>query len=125
MKNKRLLFPLLAIFICSCTNDSENDLLAPNSQEQTDEKKSITYVANIKPIIDSNCISCHSNPPVNGAPFSLSSYAQVKNFTENGSLVLAISKQTGETSAMPPAGRLPKASIDLISQWIEDGLLEE
>ena len=106
------------------TNETESDLLQVEAENEN-EPTSVTYLANIKPIIDSNCIGCHSSPPVNGAPFSLVSYAQVKNFAENGSLFSSVNKQTGESGAMPPAGRLPQTSIDLISHWLEDGLLEQ
>ena len=125
MKHIRLLSSLLILFVCSCTNDTESDLLQLENQEKPDETGPITYMANIKSIVDSNCIGCHSSPPVNGAPFSLITYNQVRAFADNGSLFRAMNRQTGEASAMPPSGRLPQASIDLISQWIEDGLLEE
>ena len=37
-----------------------------------------------------------------------------------------VSLQAGEAGAMPLGGpRLPQQSIDLIQQWIDDGLLEE
>ena len=67
-------------------------------------------------------MACHIDPPVNGAPFPLIDYAQVSS--RASSILAAISKQTGEVGAMPPGGRLPQATIDIVNQWIQDGLLE-
>ncbi|MGI9551826.1 MAG: hypothetical protein ACR2MT_11540 [Aurantibacter sp.] len=120
MKNKvKFMLPLFTFIVLSCTNDSESDLI--------DEEPMglITYNANIKSLIDSSCLNCHSDPTRNGAPFSLTNFAQVSVPAENGSLLGALNKQTGETGAMPPGGRLPQSTIDLIAQWIEDGKLEE
>jgi len=120
MKNKvKLMIPLFTYIVLGCTNDSESDL--------TNEEPIgiITYNVNIKSLIDSNCLSCHSDPTRNGAPFSLTNFEQVSVIAENGSLLSALNKQTGETGAMPPSGRLPQATIDLIAQWIEDGQLEQ
>jgi uncharacterized membrane protein len=125
MKQPRLLYLLLLLLACSCTNETEGDLMDSETQNITDEQRPITYLGNIKAIIDSNCLGCHSSPPVNGAPFSLTTYNQVKNIAQSGSLLGTISRQTGESGAMPPAGRIPQTSIDLISQWIDEGLLEE
>jgi len=120
MKNKvKFILPLFIFIVLACTNDSESDLI--------DEEPIgvITYNANIKSLIDSNCLGCHSDPTRNGAPFSLTNFAQVSVSAENGSLLMALNKQTGETGAMPPSGRLPQSTIDLITKWIEDGQLEQ
>ncbi len=119
---KKILPLLLFIVLLSqgCSNDSEGDLV----EEKKDNNQSdlVTYNANIKSIMGGNCTACHSNPPVNGAPFALSTYTQVKSRASD--LLGAISKETGESGAMPPAGKLPQNTIDLIKKWIDDGLLE-
>ncbi len=114
---------LAFLFLMGCSNDSESDLI--DQQKDDNETELVTYTNNIQSVINSNCLSCHSSPPVNGAPFSLTTYAQVKSRAESGLLLTAISRQTGEARAMPPTGRLPQATIDLVEQWIADGLLEE
>ncbi|AEM71648.1 hypothetical protein Murru_2613 [Allomuricauda ruestringensis DSM 13258] len=122
MKNVLTVFVFAFLFLLSCSNDSESDLTGPQTGN---ENEFVTYNDNIKAVISNNCLSCHSSPPTNGAPFSLTTYTQVKNRAENGSLLAAISKQTGEAGAMPPTGRMPQATIDLVEQWIADGLLED
>lgn len=111
------LLPL--VFLFGCSNDSESDLI-----EAQDPSISITYTNTIQSIINNNCIGCHSEPPQNGAPFPLTNFNQVFTRAENGQLLRAISRQTGEARAMPPSGRLPQATIDMVNQWIEEGALE-
>lgn len=113
------MFPLFTFIILGCTNVSESDLI------NEEPIGTITYNANIKSLIDGSCLACHSDPTRNGAPFSLTTFAQVSFIADNGALLGALNKQTGETGAMPPGGRLPQSTIDLIAQWIEDGQLEE
>ena len=114
-----LIITLVCLVFSSCTNDSESDLMEPDSPI------TLTYEANIKPIMGNNCLGCHRSPPVNGAPFSLDTYERVKDQTENGNLLGAMNRQTGEPAAMPPTGRLPQATIDLIAQWADEGFIEQ
>lgn len=102
-----------------CSSNSPDDLIEPLPNIEL-----VSYNANIKSIIDTNCIFCHNNPPVNGANTSMVTYNDVQGIA---TLILdRVSLQAGETGAMPLGGpRLPQQSIDLIQQWIDDGLLEE
>ncbi|MEM7381635.1 MAG: hypothetical protein AAF361_10625 [Bacteroidota bacterium] len=121
MKKKvTFILPLLAFLATACTSDSESDLT-----EVEEPDGPISYTANIRGVINSNCLSCHSDPTRNGAPFPLTNFEQVRVRAENGSLLGAISRQTGEAGAMPPSGRLPQATIDLVDQWIQEGLREQ
>lgn len=119
-RNVKFFMPLLALTVMACTSDSESDLV-----EMEEPDGPITYNANVRAIINSNCLNCHSNPTRNGAPFPLTDFQQVSVRAENGSLFRAIDKQTGDPGAMPPSGRLPQNTIDLISQWIDEGFLEQ
>lgn len=114
------LFPLLGLL--GCSTDSESDLVGLGNDGG--DPGPITYTADIKAIVGSNCLGCHMDPPINGAPFPLTTYERVKSVAESGLLLTAISRQTGEVRAMPPTGRLPQATIDKVEQWIADGLLE-
>lgn len=112
------------IMLTSCTYDSEDDLIATenNGNENNgegDPEANITYQGTIKEIVDSSCISCHSDPPRNGAPFALVNFSQVK--ARAGLILNAISRQSGTAGAMPPAGRLPQSTIDAFDEWIENG----
>ncbi len=122
-------FFICLLLILGCTNDSESDLLVTEDQETTDPvddddsfEATVTFTEDIRPIITQNCLGCHSNPPRNGAPFALVTFEQVRS-RSNG-VLRTVSLQTGEPDAMPPSGRIPQAAIDLIEQWIEEGLAE-
>ena len=84
----------------------------------------VTY-QEVKSIIDNNCLNCHGNPPQNNAPMQLITYDNVKEAVLNRDLISKISLNDGADGLMPLGGpRLSQASIDLISEWEEDGLLE-
>ena len=113
-----LVFTISILF--SCTNVSEEDLIDVIVQPVI-----VTYNADVKTIIDNNCLNCHIQPPVNGAGIPLLIYDNVKNGVENNNLINRISAQTGDTGAMPFGGpRLPQNLIDIVIQWEADGLLE-
>ena len=79
MKRTYLIFFLMVSVFHSCSLNSEDDL--------TDNivVNVVNYEDNIKSIIDNNCNSCHNNPPVNGAPMSLTSYNNVIEAKTNNS----------------------------------------
>ena len=120
MKKTLSILTLALLILLSCTHASENDLI-----EDTVPNISITYNTDIKPIIDNNCITCHNNPPINGAPMPLLTYNQVKEAVENRNLINRIS--TNDLGFVMPLGgpRLPQNLIDLVLQWETDGLAEE
>ncbi|RVT79910.1 hypothetical protein EOD40_02025 [Flavobacterium sufflavum] len=120
LKNFFLLLAFAGIFM-ACTNDNPETLM-----EDVPNDGVITYQQNVKSIIDNNCISCHAAVPRNGAPMSLVTYDQVKNAVQNRGLLNRISLNNGNSFLMPQGGpRLPQATIDIVSQWQQDGLLEQ
>ena len=121
MKTTPFLMVLSALtLIMSCENSSESDLI-----EQTDPTENITYSEHIKPIIDANCVACHSNPPVGGASVPMTNFEEVKLVFENTDALDRMNRQPGQSGFMPKYGaRLPQASIDLVEQWMNEGYLE-
>ena len=122
MKTKFLTTILGVLFALSCTSVSEEDLIesTPIPPEDT-----INYVSHIKTIIDNNCISCHTNPPENGAPMPLLTYDNVREAVENRDLIARISSDN-LGFLMPFGGpRLPQNLIDTIILWEANGLEEE
>jgi len=121
-KAKHLLFLLMAFMMVACSNDSVSDFTISNGGgEDIDnpDGTTINYTDNIRPIMQNACVGCHANPPVNGAPFSLVNFSQVNQ--QASAILSAMSKQSGAAGAMPPAGRLPQPTIDIIQQWINNG----
>ncbi|WP_274475732.1 hypothetical protein [Mangrovimonas aestuarii] len=121
MKTHFILVSVISItFMLNCSSNSESDLIEDNNTPEL-----VTYNGDIKTIIDNNCIVCHSNPPQNGAPMPLTTYANVKEAVLNRDLIDRISS-TDPAYLMPLGGqRLPQNLIDTVIQWEEDGLLEE
>ncbi len=119
MKKTNYLILTSIFFIFGCSNNSEDDLTIPLTSNTT------KYIQNIKPIIDNNCVACHGTTPSAGAQTSLVTYNQVKTSVLNNGLIDRISRAQGASGMMPYQGtRLPQTTIDLISDWNTDGLLE-
>lgn len=117
---KNLLIILILSMVLNCTNVSEEDLIDAQPLPEI-----VTYQANVKAIIDNNCLNCHGIPQTNGATIPLVSYTDVKSAVENNNLIGRISG-TSSGSLMPLGGpKLPQNLIDTIIQWEADGLLEE
>lgn len=108
----------LAMALFSCDSHTYEEI-----SEEIVIEGDVTYNANVKSIIDANCVSCHSNGNV--AAFRLlTNYNEVKNAVENGGLLERIQLQDAEPGVMPQTGRMSQAKIDVILQWNQDGLLE-
>jgi len=113
---------IISLITYNCATDSVNDLV------DVEPIINVTYNNDIAPIMETNCMPCHANPP-QGAPISLTTFEEVMTATEvtggNG-VIDRISRQTGEAGAMPLGrSRLPQPTIDLIIQWRGEGFLEE
>jgi uncharacterized membrane protein len=77
-----------------------------------------TYSANVKVIIDNNCLSCHS---ATAKQFpTLETYNQVKDAAEFGYLICRIDDQSCGP-VMPQTGRMPQVTIDMIKKWAANG----
>lgn len=124
MKTSKLIILFLSITcLIACSYDSEDDLIDSDNIPGTGNPDGlVTYENDISTIMQNACVSCHSSPPVNGAPFSLVNFNEV-NQRANG-ILNRMSLQNGAPGAMPPSGRLPQATIDAVQQWITDGKLE-
>ena len=118
IRSYTLYFVLLMVSSCS---DSTYDDIQANEDTNSDL---VTY-QDVKPIIDNNCLNCHSNPPINNAPTSLTTYNEVKNAVLEGDLIGRISRNDGTNGLMPQGGpRLSQNLIDTVIQWEQDALLE-
>ena len=120
MLSRLILLAGAVFFLYGCTSNTIDDVMEPI--ENTPQL--VTY-QDVKFVFENICTQCHSNPPQNGAPMPLDSYVNVRNALMNRPLLDRISREEGASGAMPLGGpRLPQATIDLIFQWNEDGLLE-
>ena len=114
-----ILIGIISLITYNCATDSISDL-----EDVLPINTTITYDENVAPIMNNNCIECHSNPPQNGAPIPLTTFEEVRTSTQNN-LIDRISRSTGAPGAMPlGASRLPQGLIDQVIQWETDGFLE-
>lgn len=87
----------------------------------------VTYHQDIAPILQKNCVPCHQKEEIGAMP--LTNYQEVASYGK----MIAYVTQTG---LMPPflvdepqhqfegTGQLSEAEIQLIQQWVEQGVLE-
>lgn len=116
---KHSLFFVSILLAGGCSNTNMEDLTDPIAADL------ITYTEHVQPIIANNCVHCHADPPVNGAPIRLTTYEAVKEATQNRGLLDRVQRQEGEPGAMPLGGpRLPQELIDVMLRWEIDGLAE-
>jgi|694.fasta_scaffold03351_20 hypothetical protein len=113
--NRNYFVAVFSVFVvCSCTNDSIDDLTQPADV--------VTYTNQVRAIIETNCIGCHGNTSPLGN-LSLTNYNQTKNNINN--IIDRIQRPQGATGMMPLGQtRLPEGSISIIKKWRDDGLIE-
>jgi hypothetical protein len=110
------------LLACSCSNDHEDDLLITVEPiDPTDPIVLKNYNDDVKPIIDNNCVNCHSNGGT-ASFYLLETYDQVRTSAASGSLY---SRMTDAANPMPASGILPGTVTQIIDDWINDGLLED
>lgn len=99
---------LFALSGCSKGNLTTPSCNVPNAG-------ALTYTANVKPIVDKSCISCHGANRT--APGDFRTYEGIKPYLSSGTFSdLVVVRQS-----MPPAGSLPQTEIDSINCWIQAG----
>lgn len=100
----------LLILFFSCETNVEEDTVIEDMMGMEVEPCAPSFANDIKPIIDSNCISCH-----NGTQFpDLRTYQGVS--TNAGIVKIQVVNRT-----MPIGGSLTNDEIDLISCWVDNG----
>ncbi len=79
----------------------------------------VKYTTDIKPIIDNNCIGCHS---ADSFIKPLATYEQVKNNIDG--ILDRIQRPNGDPGKMPKGGSLSSTQINTFIKWKADGLTE-
>lgn len=105
-----LLFVIL--LLSSCVFESREELFS-----RPDE---VSFSTDILPLIQANCVSCHSQPTPNGNT-PLENYDNIKAAGTSGVLLDVLRGENGR-SVMPPTGALPSSEIELVERWINNGM---
>lgn len=109
---KTFLLLILIFSISSClTNVDEEEVI---DDGVVDPCATITFAINVKPIIDNNCIQCHSTN--GGQSPNLETYNAV---SANAARV----KSEVVSKDMPLGGSLTNEEIQAISCWVDAGAL--
>tara|TARA_B100001758_G_C18384020_1_gene598929 strand:- start:289 stop:774 length:486 start_codon:yes stop_codon:yes gene_type:complete len=90
----------------------------------------VDYNTEIQPILDAKCTSCHQGAAAYFGGLSLTSYDDLMEGgnTAGGIITTGLLENYITTGYMPPYGAgasLNTEEIDLITQWISEGALEE
>lgn len=104
--------------LSSCYYDVE-EVLYPPSTCVTD---SMSFAANINPILSHNCFVCHSEA-VNSGNVTLEGYNNVMIYVNSGQLMGAIKHQSGFSPMPQNTTPLTDCDISKIEQWIAQGKL--
>jgi ribosomal protein S16 len=79
-----------------------------------------TYSQAIRPLLDANCVGCHSGP---SAPLGLdyTIYQNIKNVALNGRLIGAVTHKAGFSPMPKNSPQLSDCKITQIKKWIQSG----
>ena len=91
------------------TNNVEEEIQEPIS----DLCDNITFSVNVKPILDSNCIQCHS------AGGNFPNLTDINIVIQNANRI----KSEVVSREMPKNGSLTQEEIDIISCWVDAGAI--
>jgi cytochrome c5 len=122
---KKLVLPIVFFILSGCYYDSEEALYGtPNTVCNTAVTR---FSSEIKPILQSSCLSCHSNSAATGSGggIKLQDYADVKASVLNGKLVGSIEHRSGYSAMPKGGGKLTDCNIAIINAWISKGTLND
>jgi hypothetical protein len=115
-----LLFMLLMVAVVSfqgCYYDTEEELYP---QVQVCDTSQVTYSLSVRPVLDQNCMNCHSQAVQQGN-IVLETYADVQGVAATGALLGAIRHDPGFTPMPQGGGKLNDCVILQIEKWIQSG----
>lgn len=117
---------VISLLVLSCSKSNEEtqqqNTNGNTGGNNTCDTVNMKYAANILPIIQANCYSCHGNGlSQNGV--SLDSYDKVKTQVNNGNLIGVITHATGYPPMPQGAAKLSDCNINKIRSWINRGAL--
>jgi hypothetical protein len=101
---KIVLVTICGLFLVSCESTTIQDISGVVTNP--------TYNANIKEVMSAKCTGCHAGG--NQCP-NLETYSEVKDASLNGNLLCRLDASCG--NIMPQSGRLPQATINMITTW--------
>ena len=84
------------------------------------DSSSFTYSGNVKPILQTHCLGCHSGIAIDGGFIPLDTYDGVREMV-NGNFLLPAIYQTGAYPMPKNGAKISDCKITIIRKWIEAG----
>lgn len=101
----------LLLLVCSCTY---NELVPVVPVCEPDEQ---IFFDLVQPIIEANCLACHSDGSPNG---DFSNYDELRISILNTDLIDRIQRDVNDVGFMPKGGqKLSEEDIEIITNWID------
>ncbi|MDB5260818.1 MAG: hypothetical protein JWQ14_99 [Adhaeribacter sp.] len=116
---KKYLPGLLLLVTLACTHNNEEELF--DKTDSTCQVTSATYLADVKPILQRQCYSCHGNGAKEGG-IILDNPAEVKK-QANQHLMAVINHEPGHPPMPQGGAKLPACDIAKIQKWVDAGAL--
>jgi len=121
MNNKRIILnPLVLIGIIITTSCTKGFIPEEEISNNTLTNDTVRYTTHIESIVSTNCLNCHSGNTPQGN-LLLENYNQVRNTTENGTLLQRINDVS---NPMPTSGLMPEGTRAIFDKWVQNGYLE-
>jgi len=122
---KKFILPIVFFILSGCYYDSEEALYGKPVTTVCDTSVA-KFSTQVKPILSSYCLTCHSNANAagSGAGIRLEAYADVLLKVNDGTLKSSIE----HTSSFPMpkgGGTLSACDISIINAWITKGSLND
>jgi hypothetical protein len=96
---------LLTVFFTACIS---------NIEEQQEELTKVSFINDVKPIMDVRCLSCH------GAG---GNFPELKNYSEVSTHAVIVKEEVA-SGRMPRGAALTAAQIKSIVDWVDEGALD-
>jgi hypothetical protein len=106
-----------------CYYDSVEDLYPDVNLDILNDTTTVTFSGTIKPLLETNCYSCHSNSTASakGKNIFLEDYPDVKSAADDGSLYGSVSWAPYYARMPKNANKLPDIKIAQLKKWIDSG----
>jgi len=116
-----IFFLLPALVLFSCTKANEQDLQG-NSGGVSCDTVGMTYSADVVPILQDHCYSCHGNGNTGGSGgINLDGYENIQVYAQNGILAGVITHAPGYPAMPFGQPKLDECNINKILDWINRG----
>lgn len=121
MKKIIIASTFIVAVLAGCKTKKEVAATAPAAPLDC-SNKTLSYSADIKPIMEANCTRCHNTNEKAG--FNFFKIESVKKAALNGELLGTIKHQKGFPKMPAFSAKLDQTAIDKIECWINNGMKE-